>query len=87
MSTEKLKPCPFCGGKVFIGISDDEGNYRDKAYEADPWSGLSYTLIHEYENGVECPIATHSEEILGSLLYESREEATNIWNNRQYVNG
>lgn len=84
MSTDNLKPCPFCGGKVFIGISDDEGNPRNEDYENDPWSGLSFTLIHENEQNEECPIATHNDEILGSLLYESRQEATDRWNDRQY---
>lgn len=83
MNAEKLKPCPFCEQEVFIGISDDEGNYRNEEYENDPWSGLTYTLIHEYEDGVECPIATHHEELLGSRSYESREEVINAWNNRQ----
>ena len=23
---DKLKPCPFCGGKVHIVVTDDEGN-------------------------------------------------------------
>lgn len=83
----KLKPYPFCGEEIFIGISDEEGNYRDEEYESDPWSGLTYTLIHEYQDGIECPIATHHEEILGSRLYESREEVANAWNKRQCVNG
>lgn len=87
MSTDKLKSCPFCGGEVFIGISDDEGNRRNEEYENDPWSGLSFTLIHEYQDGVECPIATHHDELLGSRLYESREEVIGVWNNRQYVHG
>jgi hypothetical protein len=82
MKEDKLKPCPFCGQEVDIGISDDEGNYRDEEYENDPWSGLSFTLIHEHEDSVECPIATHHQEILGSRLYESREEVTRAWNKR-----
>lgn len=83
LSINKLKTCPFCGEEVFIGISDDEGNQRDEEYEDDPWSGLTYTLIHEYKNGVECPIATHEEELLGCLLYESRQEAIEVWNGRK----
>lgn len=83
MTKEELKPCPFCGQEIQIGISDDEGNFRDEEYESDPWSGLSYTLVHEFERGIPCPIATHEEEILGSRLYESREEATNAWNERK----
>lgn len=79
---DELKPCPFCGNSISLGISDDEGNMRDEAYESDPWSGLSFTLIHEYQDNTQCPIATHSEEILGCRLYESRKEATQAWNVR-----
>lgn len=79
---KKLNPCPFCGEDVSLGISDDEGNMRNEEYESDPWSGITYTLIHEYQDGVGCPIATHPDEILGSRLYESREEATQAWNAR-----
>lgn len=79
---EKLKSCPFCGENINLGISDDEGNMRDEEYESEPWSGLTFTLIHEYQDGVGCPIATHHGEILGCRLYESREEATQAWNKR-----
>lgn len=79
---EQLKPCPFCGKKVSIGISDGEGNNRNEEYESNPWSGLTFTLIHEYQDGIECPIATHHQEILGSRLYESREEVIQAWNTR-----
>lgn len=32
----KLKPCPFCGGKVSIVFCDDEGNLRDDDYLSNP---------------------------------------------------
>lgn len=80
---EKLKPCPFCDGEVFIGISDDEGNPKDESYESDPWSGLCYTLQHCYDESKDCPIATYEEEILGTRLYETREEAIKKWNKRR----
>lgn len=79
---DKLKPCPFCGENVDLGVSDDEGNMRDEEYESDPWSELSFMLIHEYQDDIECPIATHYGEILGSRLYESREEAAKAWSTR-----
>ena len=81
---DKLKPCPFCGEKVSLGISDDEGNKRDEEYEREPWSGLSFTLIHEYKNDIECPIATHEDMIVGSLLYNDKEEAIRVWNSRRF---
>ena len=81
---DRLKPCPFCGEDINLGISDDEGNSRDEEYENNPWSGLSFTLIHEYQDDIECPIATHWGETLGALLYDSKEEAIRIWNARQF---
>lgn len=77
-----LKPCPFCGGKVKIYVSDDEGNYRPDEYEDDPWSGLTFTLGHPRGKNKDCPIANHDGEILGTFLYESREEAAETWNTR-----
>ena len=79
---EKLKKCPFCNGEVELNISDDEGNNRPPEYEDDPWSGLTFTLYHSNKINKGCPIANHQDEILGTLLYESREEATEAWNKR-----
>ncbi|GIN17495.1 hypothetical protein J32TS2_28510 [Shouchella clausii] len=83
---EKLKPCPFCGGEVQLGINDAEGNHRNEDYERDPWSGICYTLQHFYENNKGCPIATfnkhESDGILGTRLYDDREEAIQAWNKR-----
>ena len=33
--TEKLRPCPFCGGKARFQLTDEEGNLKReiKAYE------------------------------------------------------
>jgi len=77
-----LKPCPFCGGKVDFIITDREGNERDEEYEQDPWSGLGYVLSHEYNDHNDCPIATHEGEILGTRIYDDREEAAAAWNKR-----
>ena len=79
----KLKPCPFCGGKASLAVSDDEGNMRDEEYEKDPWSGLSYTIQHVEEDNDGCPIANFKGEMVGTLLYDDREEATEAWNSRK----
>lgn len=82
---EKIKSCPFCGGEVLLVVSDDEGNLRDKGYEVEPWSGLTYQLSHDSKNNPECPIATHYEDggIIGVWLYDNKEEAINSWNVRK----
>lgn len=81
---EKLNPCPFCGGEAYLNVSDDEGNMRDEEYEADPWSGLSYMIYHDYEDNKGCPIASYGSDDrgVGVLLYDSREEAAERWNKR-----
>ena len=80
--TEKLKPCPFCGGVAKILVSDDEGNERNEEYEQDPWSGLSFRIAHTFDENEECPIATHEDEMIGAYLYGKRENLIKSWNNR-----
>lgn len=80
---EELKPCPFCGGETLVGYSDDEGNRRDDDYANDPWSGLTFVLIHDNEFNPSCPVASHWGEILGTSLYDSKEEAIKAWNQRK----
>lgn len=79
---KELKPCHFCGGKTSLAVNDAEGNLRDKEYERDPWSGLSYTIQHLEEDYNDCPIANFDGESVGTLLYDSREEAIKTWNKR-----
>ena len=84
MATE-LKPCPFCGNKIRIVISDSEGNIHDEEYEKDPWSGLGYQLYHDITDDPteNCPIARHEGEgIMGVWIYDTREEAIEAWNRR-----
>lgn len=77
---ETLKPCPFCGGKARLVVCDSEGNIRDESYEADPYSGLSYAIVHGSDDCCgECPISTSD---LLPWLYETREEAAAAWNRR-----
>ena len=85
MSDERLK-CPFCEGEVRIIVCDDEGNIHPDEYENDPWSGLGFKLYHDetMTNGEYCPIAGHeSEGTLGMYIYDTREEAIEIWNTRK----
>lgn len=81
---EEFLTCPFCGGRVHIQVCDGEGNFHDEEYENDPWSGLSYALIHEDKDipeGKKCPIAFSDgdQQPLGNQLYDTREEAKCAW--------
>lgn len=76
----KSLTCPFCGEEIEILICDAEGNVHSKEYEENPWSGLRYAIGHSTEK--ECPIATFDEEILGTYLYETRQELIEKWNRR-----
>lgn len=82
----KLSPCPFCGVKPRIVICDDEGNIKrnPEEYIVDPWSGLSFSLIHPKEEKHSCPIATEKDDdiVLGNLLYDSLDELIESWNKR-----
>lgn len=77
---ETLKPCPFCGDEARLVVCDSEGNVHDESYEADPYSGLSYAIVHGSDDCCgECPVST-SDPL--PWLYETREEATAAWNRR-----
>ena len=79
----ELKKCPFCQKQaVFIGVHDNEGNYRGRIgceYENDAWSGLCYALHHEGW-GV-CILCTDGEELtMGGILFDTIDEAVAEWN-------
>lgn len=79
MIDEGLK-CPFCGGTVWIAVCDDEGNPHHDIYADEPWSGLSFRLVHresEVPNDELCPIA--SDEPIGRYLFDDVEEAVVAW--------
>jgi endogenous inhibitor of DNA gyrase (YacG/DUF329 family) len=81
--TEKLRPCPFCGGEARIQVTDDEGNLKSESYLKDPYSGIGYVIVHDTGNSSNCcPIATNLEETLGRYIYSSKQEAISAWNRR-----
>lgn len=81
--TEKLRPCPFCGGEAKLQLTDDEGNFKDESYLENPYSGVGYVIMHDISNSTSyCPIATDSDSSQGSYIYASKEAAINAWNGR-----
>ena len=84
ISEIKLLPCPFCGGKARIQLTDEEGNWRERSYLQNPYSGIGYVLIHTNNAEDECPIATYSEDetSLGIWNYDSEKSAVEAWNRR-----
>lgn len=71
--------CPFCGGEFHLLLCDEEGNPRDDDYLDNPYSGISYCIVHSHKdvpNGVHCPIATsYDDGAISEYLYDSKEEA------------
>lgn len=80
--TEKLRPCPFCGGEARLQLTDDEGNFRDESYLENPYSGVGYVIVHDISDSETCPIATDPDSSQGSYIYASKEAAINAWNGR-----
>ena len=81
--------CPFCGGTVRVIPCDDEGNYpKDSEYEANPYSGLGYVICHDENDSIgNCPIAREvGEGMQGRLIYDSPEEAVEMWNKSRNKN-
>ena len=71
--------CPFCGGEFHLGLCDEEGNLRNNDYLDNPYSGISYCIIHSLKdvpNGIHCPIATsYDDSAISEYLYRTKEEA------------
>lgn len=70
----KLKPCPFCGSRVSIEVCDSEGNTQGDDYLRDPWSGISFSVLH---NEYECILGGELE-----LLSDSIDDLVDTWNTR-----
>lgn len=84
----KLKPCPFCGGEVKIVVCDRIGNLCPEEYENDPSPRLGLGYMLEYaikdKGDYSCPIAHQRGEVLGAIIYDTREEAAELWNKRKF---
>ena len=66
---EKLKPCPFCGGKVNVGLDDFNNKYLVMCGECGVMMGISLEIGVEIINGWTAEI-------------ESAELAIENWNRR-----
>lgn len=72
--------CPFCNGSVWAVVCDEEGNIHDDSYADDPWSGLSYAIVHREEDVPDsefCPIC--SDELIGGKIYDNTDELSAAW--------
>lgn len=79
MKKLNTKPCPFCGGSFAAYICDDEGNRKNEDYLDDPWSGVSFEIVHTTELGAhaDCPM----RDMYG-VSYDTLEEAEEWLNKR-----
>jgi hypothetical protein len=80
----KLKRCPFCGGRAKIRVCDAIGQPREDAYENDEnngWDGVMFYIDHRVEG---CLIANEDEKTLGRYIYSTRKRAIADWNRRLY---
>ncbi len=72
---------------MYIGVHDDEGNYRGRQgceYESEPWSGLSYALHHEGRG--DCILCTDGDDdIMGGILFDTVDDAADEWNDGHIV--
>ena len=78
----RLKPCPFCKGRVHIDECDSDGEIISENIE--DYGEVYYRLSHNLSDvpkGMTCPIAMHEDEGLGVWVYLTRKGAEEEWNN------
>lgn len=77
----KLKPCPFCKGRMHIEECDSEGELFEEGMEG--YADVYYRITHHLSDvprGQYCPVAMHEDEGLGVWVYLTREGAVEAWN-------
>mgnify|MGYP001853384140 CR=1 FL=1 len=74
-----LLPCPFCGEKVEIQLTDNNGVWQGKNYLQNPVNGIGYVITHP--SVPQCPIAASGERV-GRDIYVSKDAAAKMWNRR-----
>ena len=77
-----LKPCPFCGQNVEIGICDREGNFKGPEYIDDPYSGTMFIITHKKNEDCILHCDPRNWEHVGTFLFEDVCELMKIWNRR-----
>lgn len=78
--TEKLKPCPFCGGeadcKSWDAGWDSRGDNIFAAMVGCPSCGVSFELEHHGDD------LLRDDDIEGETCHALEEQAARIWNRR-----
>lgn len=84
MNSEKMKPCPFCGGEASVVILDEYGRLMGDSYcfDADPLLGISFVYYHPIHKSPDCIIARDYGDPDGLQLFETKEACINAWNTR-----
>ena len=86
---DRLKPCPFCGGKAKILIRTTSGTIVRSLDEFNVYlnrnSSFDFLIVHSEKDEpqeCECPIATVYGATIGTYSYDTIEEAIEAWNKR-----
>jgi len=72
----EFTPCPFCGAEISARL------YSEVTGEGDEDTIDKFVIVHGKTDQL-CPIEHHDREYLGTILYDSPDEAAEIWNTRR----